>query len=120
MSCRLDAAVRSTVLLNTAKDRRVQLDRRRELIRITFARGLGQPVIRSAIQWKVASPIGLIFEIILGRFVFQFAVNQVLQRAEEGRRDAFARNNCRVNSSNPIANQRNAGCVGHYVVHARE
>ena len=67
--------------------------------------------MRSAFRGKVFSPIGLIFQIIDGRFVFQLAVNQVLQRTEEGRRDGFPRNNGRVDSCNPMANQPNAGCV---------
>ena len=76
--------------------------------------------MRSALRWQVPSPIGLIFQIIGRRFVLQLAANQALQRAKNGRRDGCARNNCRVNRCNPIANQRNAGSVCDYVVAACE
>ena len=69
---------------------------------------------------QIADPVGLVVAIILGRFVLQFAVDQVLQRAEEGRRDGFAGDQRRVDGCNAIAEQCDAGSVRDYVVHARE
>src|ERR1700757_1191166 len=89
-------------------------------MRVALAYGLWQPKIRSAFRWKVPSPIVLIFQIIIGRLVCQLAVHQVLQRAEERRRERGARNNCRVDRPNPMASQRKAGCIYDDVVAARE
>ena len=46
--------------------------------------------------------------------------NQVLQRAEEGRRNGCARNNCGVDSCNPMGKKRNSGSVNDHVMEARE
>ena len=73
--------------LELSKDRGVQSNRRRRRVCLNRTLGLRQPIIRSAFRWKVPSPIGFVFQVFGGGFVFRLAAHQVLQRAEEGRRN---------------------------------
>ncbi len=90
-------------LADLGNDERVQSNGRRRLIRITPARGgVRGPIMQSVFLREVPCPIGLIIEIIGGRFVFQLAIDQITQRPKKGRRNRRAGSHCIIDFYNPM------------------
>ncbi|ARR77872.1 hypothetical protein MOTT12_02208 [Mycobacterium intracellulare subsp. yongonense] len=107
-------------LSDSGDSNRVQFHRYRRLVGFTAVRGGRQPIRRFAFGRQVLSPIGLIVEIIGGRFVFRLASDQITQRSEKSGGNRCARRHGIVDIADPMTNKSEADSVRHYMVAADE